>query len=183
MPLFKPTTLATPRLHLRPLREDDAQALFAIWSDAQAMRYFSFPAMSHLDEARDRIARKLRTATDGEAFICVIELQSTGEVVGDCALFHADEQCLRAEIGFSLQRRHWGSGYMSEAASALLEHAFGAVRLRRIEADIDPRNTASARLLERLGFVKEGLLRERWMVDGEVSDSALYGLLARDRRS
>lgn len=182
MPLFKPVTLSTPRLNLRPLREDDAQALFAIWSDAQAMRYFSFPPMSQLDEATDRIARKLRTAADGEALICVAELQSTGEVVGDCALFHADEPCRRAEIGFSLQRRNWGSGYMSEAASALIEHAFGVVRLRRIEADIDPRNTASARLLERLGFVREGLLRERWVVDGEVSDSALYGLLERDRR-
>jgi ribosomal-protein-alanine N-acetyltransferase len=54
--------------------------------------------------------------------------------------------------------------------------------MRRIEADIDPRNVASARLLERLGFVQEGLLRERWMVDDEVSDSAFYGLLESDRR-
>jgi RimJ/RimL family protein N-acetyltransferase len=52
--------------------------------------------------------------------------------------------------------------------------------LHRIEADIDPRNTASARCLERLGFVKEGLLRERWIVEGEVSDSAIYGLLQPD---
>jgi RimJ/RimL family protein N-acetyltransferase len=71
---------------------------------------------------------------------------------------------------------------MYEAASALVEHAFGTLELRRIEADIDPRNVASARLLERLGFVREGLLRERWMVGDEVSDSALYGLLDRDRR-
>ncbi|MFP6561922.1 GNAT family N-acetyltransferase [Paraburkholderia sp. B3] len=183
MPLFTPATLTTPRLNLRPLREDDAQALFTIWSDAEAMRYFSFPAMNHLDEAKDRIARKLRTAMDGESFICVIELQGTGEVVGDCALFHAEEQCRRAEVGFSLQRGHWGNGYMSQAVSALIEHAFGTLCLRRIEADIDPRNAASARLLERLGFVREGLLRERWVVGGEVSDSALYGLLERDRRA
>jgi [ribosomal protein S5]-alanine N-acetyltransferase len=183
MPLFTPVTLTTPRLNLRPLREDDAQALFTIWSDAEAMRYFSLAAMKHLDEARNRIVSKLRTAVDGESLICVIELQGTGEVLGDCALFHADEQCRRAEIGFSLLRRHWGNGYMSEATSALVEHAFGALRLRRIEADIDPRNAASARVLERLGFVREGLLRERWLVNGEVSDSALYGLLEGDRRA
>jgi [ribosomal protein S5]-alanine N-acetyltransferase len=72
---------------------------------------------------------------------------------------------------------------MTEAASAPIEHAFGALNMRRIEADIDPRNVASARLLERLGFVREGLLRERWLVGEEVSDSLLYGLLERDRRT
>ncbi|WP_027803907.1 GNAT family N-acetyltransferase, partial [Paraburkholderia dilworthii] len=105
----------------------------------------------------------------------------TSELLGTCMLFHADEQCQRAEIGFSLQRVHWRNGYMNEAASALIEHAFGTLNLRRIEADIDPRNVASARLLERLGFVREVLLRDRWIVGDEVSDSALYGLLERDR--
>jgi ribosomal-protein-alanine N-acetyltransferase len=62
----------------------------------------------------------------------------------------------------------------------VLSLAFGALQLRRIEADIDPRNEASCRLIERVGFQREGLLRERWQVDGETQDSALYGLLARD---
>jgi [ribosomal protein S5]-alanine N-acetyltransferase len=183
MPLFAPVTLTTPRLTLRPLRDEDAEPLFAIWSDTEAMRYFSFAAMTSLDQAKDRIARKRRTAAEGHDLICVITLQATGEVIGDCALFRADEQCMRAEIGFSLQRAYWRNGYMGEAVSALIEHAFGTVRLRRLEADIDPRNIASGRLLERMGFVREGLLRARWVVDGEVSDSALYGLLERDRRS
>ncbi|MGF6919962.1 RimJ/RimL family protein N-acetyltransferase [Paraburkholderia sp. 40] len=91
------------------------------------------------------------------------------------------EQCRRAEIGFSLKRKHWGNGFMREAASAIIEHGFGTLNLHRIEADIDPRNSASARLLERLGFIREGLLRDRWIVGDEVSDSALYGLLERDR--
>jgi [ribosomal protein S5]-alanine N-acetyltransferase len=183
MPLFEPNTLTTPRLILRPLRDEDAHALFAIWSDADTMRYFSFPAMTYLEQATDRVARKLKTSANGQDLICVLELRATGEVLGDCALFHADEQCRRAEIGFSLQRKHWERGYMSEAASALIEHAFSTLNLRRIEADIDPRNVASARLLERLGFVREGLLRDRWMVGDEVSDSALYGLLESDRRA
>ncbi|WP_035485260.1 GNAT family N-acetyltransferase [Paraburkholderia phenoliruptrix] len=182
MPLFKPVTLSTARLTLRPLREEDAQALFAMWSDADAMR-FSFPAMTRLDQAVDRVSRLLNTSTDGKDCICVVESQTTGEVLGTCILFHADEQCRRAEIGFSLQRTHWGNGYMNEAASALIEHAFSALNLRRIEADIDPRNVASARLLERLGFIREGLLRERWIVGDEISDSALYGLLQGDRRT
>jgi [ribosomal protein S5]-alanine N-acetyltransferase len=182
MPIFAPVTLTTPRLTLRPLRDEDAEPLFSMWSDKEAMRYFSFPAMTSLDQAKDRIARKRPMAAEGHDLICVITLQTTGEVIGDCALFRVDEQCLRAEIGFSLQRAHWKCGYMAEAVSALIEHAFGTVGLRRLEADIDPRNVASGRLLERMGFVREGLLRERWVVDGEVSDSALYGLLEGDRR-
>ncbi|WP_175946916.1 GNAT family N-acetyltransferase [Burkholderia pyrrocinia] len=182
MPLFEPVTLNTSRLVLRPLRDADAQAFFEIWSDAEAMRYFSFAPMTHIEQAAERVARNLRTSTSGQDFVCVLESRKTGETLGECALFHANEQCRRAEIGFSLRRKYWSGGYMREAASAVIDHAFGALRLNRLEADIDPRNVASARLLERLGFVREGLLRERWIVGDEVSDSALYGLLASDRR-
>ncbi|WP_241308467.1 GNAT family N-acetyltransferase [Burkholderia cenocepacia] len=181
MPLFEPVTLHTARLVLRPLREADAPTFFEIWSDPEAMRYFSFSPMTQIEQAEARVARNVQTSASGESLVCVLELRETGEALGECVLFHANEQCRRAEIGFSLRRAFWRGGYMCEAASAMIDHAFGALRLSRIEADIDPRNVASAGLLERLGFVREGLLRERWIVGDEVSDSALYGLLASDR--
>ncbi|RXV67566.1 N-acetyltransferase [Burkholderia stabilis] len=182
MPMFESVTLDTPRLFLRPLREADAHALFDLWSDAEAMRYFSFSPMTHIEQAAERVARNLKTSASGQDLICVLELRESGETLGECVLFHANEQCRRAEIGFSLRRTYWSGGYMREAASAMIDHAFDTLRLNRLEADIDPRNAASARLLERLGFAREGLLRERWIVGDEVSDSALYGLLASDRR-
>ncbi|KHK59402.1 GCN5 family acetyltransferase [Burkholderia sp. A9] len=182
MPMFEPVTLHTSRLVLRPLREADVHALFDIWSDAEAMRYFSFAPLADLQQAVERVARNLATTASGQDLVCVLEARDTGEVLGECVLFHAHEQCRRAEIGFSLRRRYWRGGYMHEAASALIAHAFDTLRLNRIEADIDPRNVASARLLERLGFVREGVLRERWIVGDEVSDSALYGLLASEHR-
>ena len=83
-------------------------------------------------------------------------------------------------MGYGLAEAAWGQGFAAEAVGALPRHGFDALDLDRVEADIDPRNTASARLLERLGFTREGLLRERWIVDGEVSDSAIYGLLKRE---
>lgn len=183
MPLFEPVTLDTSRLVLRPLRDADAHTFFEIWSDAEAMRYFSFSPMTHIEQAIERVARNVKNAAGGQDLICVLELRETGEALGECVLFHANEQCRRAEIGFSLRRKFWSGGYMREAASAVIDHAFGTLRLNRLEADIDPRNAASARLLERLGFAREGLLRERWIVGDEVSDSALYGLLASDRRA
>lgn len=180
--MFRPVTLTTARLTLRPLSEVDAFALFAIWSDFEAMRYFSFPPMTCIDQATERLSLKIGTSAQGDELIFALELETTGEVIGDCALFNGDERNRRAEIGFSLARQQWGYGYMSEAATALLDHAFNTLDLRRIEGDVDPHNMASIRLLERLGFVREGLARERWMVEGRVSDNALYGLLPSDFR-
>lgn len=86
----------------------------------------------------------------------------------------------RAEVGYILDRTAWGKGLMNEALEAVLRYCFNLLKLRRIEADIDPRNERSVLSLERLGFSREGYLRERWEVGGEVSDSVLYGVLARE---
>ena len=179
--MFQPVTLMTARLRLRALRQEDAPAFFAVWSDPDAMRYFSFPPMQSLEQAQARIASKLQSQQDGQSLTCVIEVRSSQEVIGDCCLFdcRADQQ--RAEVGFCLNRRHWGYGYMNEAASVLIDYGFQQVGLRRLEADVDPNNLASIRLLERLGFQREGYLRERWMIAGETMDSLLYGLLRHER--
>ncbi len=76
----------------------------------------------------------------------------------------------------------WGQGFAQEALHAVLDYAFGPLHLHRVETDIDPRNTASVRVVTRLGFRQEGLLRERWIVDGETSDSLMMGLLAHEWR-
>jgi RimJ/RimL family protein N-acetyltransferase len=100
--------------------------------------------------------------------------------LGHASLFHFQDQSAVAEIGYGLARPYWSKGYMREALTAILDYAFGPLGARRIEADIDPRNQASLRALERLGFQREGLLRERWQVGDEISDSALLGLLSRE---
>jgi ribosomal-protein-alanine N-acetyltransferase len=84
--------------------------------------------------------------------------------------------------GYILGSEHWGRGYANEAQRRLTEFDFGELALHRVEADTHPDNTASLRSLERLGFQREGVLRERWIVAGEVSDSVVLGLLARDWR-
>ena len=181
MPLDDPSTLLTDRLKLRPLRPEDAAALFAMYSDAEFMRYWSFPVMTRFEEAVDYLARRIQGSATETEIVWAIELAATYEMIGTCCLFNADPSSKRAELGFGLHRPFWGKGYMSEAARAVVDCGFDVLQLRRIEAEIDPRNTASARLLERLGFVKEGLLRERWIIDGEIADGAIYGLLRTDR--
>jgi [ribosomal protein S5]-alanine N-acetyltransferase len=180
VPAFDQITLRTKRLLLRPLREADAPSLFEAFSDPRVMRYWSTPPWSSVDAAHALVERDLKAMASGEHVRLGIERQEDRQLLGNCTLFKIDEQCRRAEIGYGLAYSAWGNGYMHEALLALLEFGFSALELNRVEADIDPRNEPSARSLERLGFRKEGYLRERWIVGGEVSDSAVYGLLLSD---
>lgn len=182
MQAFENLPLRTDRLVLRPLRETDADALFAIFSDAKVMRYWSAPPWINHEPAWSMIASDLAQTTTDHLRLG-IELASVEALIGTCSLFSISATCRRAEVGYGLGSSAWGKGYMNEALQSLLDYGFGELNLNRVEADIDPRNEASARTLERLGFVKEGYLRERWIVGDEVSDTAMYGLLKREWRN
>jgi len=179
-PRFTPFVLHTPRLVLRFLDASDAEALFAIFSDPAVMRYWATGPWTTLEQATTSIRDTQRDYRDGGALRLGIEINGEPGLVGTCTLFGLHRTNRRAELGYVLAQRCWGRGYMHEALGAFLKHAFGALDLHRVEADIDPRNAPSARALERHGFQREGFLRERWIVDGEISDTVLYGLLARE---
>jgi len=180
MPSFHQITLRTKRLLLRPLNEQDAPALFGIFSDARVARYLARGAWSSISLAHERIARDIDAMSTGKYLCLGVVRRDDEKLIGECSLFNGSQQSRRAEMGYALSHETWGQGYINEALQALLEHGFSQMGLNRVEADIDPRNLASAKTLERLGFQKEGHLRERWIVNGEVSDTGLYGLLASD---
>lgn len=179
-PRFTPFVLHTPRLSLRFLETSDAELLFAIFSDPAVMRYWATGPWTTLEQATTSIRDTQRDYRDGGALRLGIEVNGQPGIIGTCTLFGLHRTSRRAEIGYALAQRCWGQGYMHEALGAFLQHAFGPLNLHRLEADIDPRNAPSARALERHGFQHEGFLRERWIVDGEICDTALYGLLARE---
>jgi len=181
MPQFD-CLLRTERLLLRPLRENDAPAIFAIRSNPTVMRYHTTTPWAELNLATAWIARNVAAMQSGAYLSLGIERTEDQALIGTCGLFNLDEQCRRAEIGYELNHDAWGKGYMHEALLTLLKYAFSTMSLNRIEADIHPDNIGSAKSLERLGFQKEGYLRERWIVGDEVSDSVLYGLLQSDWR-
>lgn len=170
-------TIDAPRVRLRWLEERDVDALFTIFSHPQVVRYWAGPALADraaasrlLDEIHDHFRRK-------ELFQWGVARRSDDLVIGTCTLLRLDAANRRAEVGYALGHEHWGKGYIGEALEVLLDFAFGDLGLHRIEADIDPRNTGSIRTVERLGFQQEGLLRERWLVNGETQDSLMFGLL------
>ena len=175
--------LTTERLVLRETAEHDVEAVFAMESDPVAMRYWSKPPMRDMSEALASVERARAFFKSRLAFRWSIARPADDLMLGHVSLFSFSEQNGRAEIGYGLARAHWGQGYMHEALTAVVDYAFGPLGLRRLEADTDPRNQASLRALERLGFVREGLLRERWQVGDEISDTAFLGLLAREWRA
>ena len=177
---FEHLQIQTERLLLRPLRPSDAADLFTVRSDPRAMRYWSSSAWREISVAEKRIADAEEDMRGTENLCFGLERLSDHRMIGTAELFGIDAPCRRSEIGYSLLVEAWGKGYMGEALQALVNLGFQELNLNRIEADIDPRNTPSRRCLERLGFKQEGYLRERWIVNDEVCDSALYGLILSD---
>lgn len=177
--LFFPV-IETERLTLKPLAIDDSDSLLEIFSDPEVMRYWNTAPWTTIQSSIDFINESNDSMQRQESLILGVYLKSTGELAGKCMLFSYDQESKRAEIGFGLGRSCWGKGYISEAGETLIQYGFDSLGLRRIEAEIDPDNQSSAKALEKLGFSLEGLLRQRWEVNGIVSDSAMYGRLVSD---
>lgn len=173
-------TINAARVSLRMITEDDLDAIHTIYSDPRVMRYWSTPPLADMDAALKLLNGILKNYEQSALLKWGIARQTDGTLLGTCTIFNVSLDNGRAEIGYALASAHWGNGYMHESLQALLGHAFGELNLRRLEADVDPRNTNSIRTLERLGFRREGLLRERWHVNGEIQDALFYGLLKRE---
>lgn len=177
MAFTPPPPIATARLVIRFVREEDLPDLLAIHRSDEVTRYLPYTTWRGEGDARAWYERALKRHEDESAMQFVIALRDGGRVIGTCMLFRFEPASARAELGYVLGRDHWGRGYMREALGAFVAQAFGALGLRRIEAEIDPRNRASERVLQALGFEKEGQMRQRWQRKGEVADSAFYALL------
>ena len=169
-------TLRGDGFELRHLRASDLPALKSIFGHPDVARFMGIPQMKSLEDARELLDHIRTSAADGDLFQWGLALPD-GHVAGTCTLAHIDRENERAEIGFALHPDHWGRGLMTRVVPLVIDHAFDQMGLHRIEADVDPRNVPSLHLLERLGFVREGYLRERHIVGGERQDTVFFGLL------
>lgn len=172
--------LTSERIRLRGFRADDLDGLYALYSDPAVTRYWSFPAWTQRAQAETLLQHAIESRSAEKILCWAIAENECDHLIGSLTLFNINRAQGRADIGYALHSMQWGKGHAKQALGLALDHAFGALALRRVEADIDPRNTASCKLIERLGFRHEGLLRERWLVDDALQDSAIYGLLARE---
>lgn len=162
--------IETARLRLRPRVAEDADALFPAFADADAMRFWSGPPHRSVAETRAEFER-----VDPAWRRWVICRAGSDEAIGIVAAGEK-RQGQVTELGYILARDHWGNGFAAEAVAAVVDRIF-AEGQRRVFADTDPENLPSRRLLERLGFTLEGVLRAEWETHIGVRDTALYGLL------
>jgi ribosomal-protein-alanine N-acetyltransferase len=176
-------TLRTARLLLRQFTNADTDALFTLRSNAYAMRYWDAPPWSERVQAEQFIGACRRMAEEGSGARFAIDRISDETFIGWCGLTRWNPIFHSTTMGYCLDEPAWGRGYATEAGRAVLQWAFDTLDLNRVQAEVDTRNAPSARVLEKLRFVREGTLREDCVVNDVVSDSWVYGLLRRDWQS
>ena len=178
-PLHTPT-LRSARLVLRPVDDADADDLFALHSNPHVLRYWDAPPWREPARAERFITASRQMAAAGDGVRLAVDRAPDGGFIGWCSLNRWNPEYRSASLGYCYEDAAWGRGYATEAAHLLVAWGFATLDLNRVQAETDTRNLASARVLEKLGFVREGTLREDCIVNGEVSDSWVYGLLRRE---
>jgi RimJ/RimL family protein N-acetyltransferase len=183
---IRPFELAEPiqtqRLRLRPFVAGDFDALFAYQSRDDVTRYLYWGARSR-EQVREALELKMAATAiraEGDFLALAAESASSGEIVGDVVLGLVSEENRTGEIGFIVHPDHHGHGYAAEAAEPMLRIAFEELGLHRVIGNVEARNVASARVLEKLGMRREAHLVENEFVKGEWQSELVYAILDRE---
>lgn len=170
------TMLSTERLELRPLEKSDLEDMLSIFSNPEVTKYYEVETMTEPAQAERLLGHFIAIGRLG------IMLKGSGRVIGSCGLFAINQEYRSASLGYDLSREYWGRGIMTEALKALLGQGFHSTGLNRINALTYPDNAASIRVLSKLGFRTEGVLREFGFWKGSYHDMSLHALLKREWR-
>jgi RimJ/RimL family protein N-acetyltransferase len=172
----------TQRLILRPFQDEDLETFIAYRSDPMVAQYQGWNAPYPRSKALAFI-EEMKGKTPGipdEWYQAAIGLKPGGEMIGDCAFHILPEDARQAEIGFTLAHKYWGYGYASEAVHSLLNYLFGEMGLHRVRAICDIKNTASEKVLKRLGMRREGHFIENVWFKGSWGSEYLYAILEQE---
>jgi [ribosomal protein S5]-alanine N-acetyltransferase len=172
--------LETENLILRQIQLSDAEAVFKIFSDASVTRYHDLDTATRLEQAQFLINRRADLFKSGQRIRWGIARKVDNIIIGSCGYNCWIKSSSRAEIGYELAKVHWRKGFMTEALRAIIDFGFQAMRLNRIEAMVMLENIASIKLLEKLGFEEEGILREYGYWKGNFHDLKLFSILKKN---
>ena len=176
--VFSP--IQTPRLLIRKLSIADAEDIYAVSSNPNVSRYVLWDTHRSIMDSRAMIRAHLRSYRNEEPASLAIELKETGRVIGTIGFLWIDCEHNSAEIGYSLGEPYWNNGYMTEALRAMLAFGFDKLYLNRIEACFDVRNTASGRVMAKVGMQREGLHRKKLYNKGRYIDIEMWSILMED---
>ncbi|MEK5231935.1 GNAT family protein [Lysinibacillus sp. FSL K6-0232] len=170
-------TLATERLILRKGIVDDCQDILALYADENVVKYLPLTLFTATEDAIAELNWYDKIFREQTGLRWVIEEAKTKKVIGTCGYLNYEKVHNRIEIGYDLNPEYWGKGLMQEALSNIIHFAFTAMEINKIEAKIEPENIASIKLLEKLRFAKEGVLRQHEFEKGKYVDLAIFSIL------
>lgn len=170
--------LFTERLVLREISAADVKEVFQLRSDKNVMQFLDRPLAQTTDDAMALIQKIADGHEKNENITWAITLQNQPELIGTIGFWRIDKENYRAEIGYLLHPGQQGKGLMQEAIATVLKYGFQTIKLHSVEANVNPANNASIKLLEKNKFVKEAHYKENYFYDGKFLDSAIYSLLS-----
>ncbi|GIP23296.1 GNAT family N-acetyltransferase [Paenibacillus sp. J22TS3] len=169
--------LETKRLILRELTKDDAKDIFSCFSNEQVTRFYGQDTLRNMKQAEDLVEFFANNYKEKRGIRWGIERKEAKGIIGTIGFNAWSTKHKRAEIGYEIHPDYWRHGYASEAVSRIITYGFDSMGLTRIGAVVFPDNTASSTLLTKMGFQKEGVLRNYMYQAGIAYDTDVYALL------
>jgi len=169
--------LETERFILRKGVVNDSKDLFELYSNENVVKYLPLKLFDSVEDAIDEINWYEKIFKEQIGLRWVIEETMTQKVIGTCGYLNYEKEHNRIEIGYDLKPEYWGKGIMQEALSKIIHFAFTSMKINKIEAKIEPENKSSIKLLEKLDFYKEGVLRQHEFEKGKYVDLAIFSIL------
>lgn len=169
--------LSTERLQLKQITPDDAPALLVLRSNQEVMKYIDRSLAASTDDVLQLIQAITDALQKNNGVTWGIFLKEGSPLMGTIGFWQIQKEHDRAEIGYLLHPSLQGKGLMQEAMKAVLQYGFQTMNLHSVEANVNPANAASIKILERNGFVREAYFRENYFYNGKFLDSMIYSLL------
>ncbi|UKJ05786.1 GNAT family N-acetyltransferase [Solitalea lacus] len=170
--------LSTPRLNLRAIDHSDSIALFELRSNDQVLKYLDREPPSDIQEIETLIQKIVDSFAENEGINWAITLKGNNQLIGTIGFWRIIKEHHRAEIGYLLHPNYWNNGLMFEALMKVISYGFNNIKFHSIEANVNPNNLASIKLLKKTGFRQEAYFKENYYYNGKFFDSAIFTLLS-----
>lgn len=167
-------TLDTPRLHLRELNADDLNPFFQIFTDPEVTQFYNIPTFKRKAEARQLLQKRIERFYTKKGICWAIVLRNSKIVIGTCGFNAWYKHRQVGDLGYELARPYWNQGIMTEALTAIMRYGFEELGLVQQRAWVMPKNKASARVLEKIGFRSQGIQFARGYWDSQFHDLELF---------
>lgn len=171
--------IETERLVLREINKQDSKSIFDILSNSKVIEKDSFELFTRLSQAEELIEVFTKLYNQKKAIFWGICFKDTSEILGFCKC-ELEIPKVRADLGYDLGFDFWNKGIMTEALAAVINFTFHKLEINRIEASVSTKNLGSIRVLEKCGFIEEGIMRQRCFWKGEYEDMMMLSLLKKE---